>query len=54
MLVLLSVQLKFPREALSDSRSSLQRWASITIIAKEWLRRDFGDDDSFLDGVSIH
>ncbi|KAG2039429.1 hypothetical protein BDR03DRAFT_860063, partial [Suillus americanus] len=28
--------------------------ASITIIAKEWLKRDFGNEVNFLNGVSIH
>ncbi|KAG2133572.1 uncharacterized protein EDB93DRAFT_1174140 [Suillus bovinus] len=28
--------------------------ASITIIAKEWLKRDFGNGVNFLEGVNIH
>jgi hypothetical protein len=43
------------KHTLSDSRSSLSaESASITIIAKEWLKRDFGDNVNFLDGVNIH
>jgi hypothetical protein len=43
------------KHTLSDSRSSLSaESASITVIAKEWLKRDFGDNVNFLDGVNIH
>lgn len=43
------------KHTLSDSRSSLSaESASITIIAKEWLKRDFGHGVNFLEGVNIH
>ena len=43
------------KHTLSDSRSSLSaESASITIIAKEWLKRDFGNGVNFLEGVNIH